>query len=141
MRHDTRRPGPDAPLASSFGKVRTYLRTFMLLMISVLLLSDVDLPWKVIPLALGITAVVFGIITLVKAVRAKVPALLTVMTAAGLAAAVFFTTGLLAQVALWPYTEKYESCMRDALTEKATQQCTRDYLDGLNRLTQQLERR
>lgn len=134
---------PPAPVRSASGKPKPtkeqsrsaagFLRMFAALLIATLFTSNLALPWKLVPLALGVAAVVVGIIALVKQVRYGLRPFVRVATSVGLATAVFMTIGLAAMVSLWPMTQKYESCMDSALTLKAQEGCMQDYtsLDGL----------
>ena len=121
----TRKPEP-TPAQSK--EARSYLWVFIALLLGMLISSELALPWKLLPLALGIAALVVGIMTLVKVVRYGLHRSLRVIISMGLAATAFMTIGLAAMVALWPFTAKYETCMQSALTVQATETCTKDYL-------------
>lgn len=95
----------------------------MLLLLGALLTSGMVLPWKVLGLIFGLAALVMGLLSLVLAVQQKLPALLRISTAAGLVAAFFLTLGTGAQIALWPVTQQYETCMSTALTNTAKKAC------------------
>ncbi|KPN17711.1 hypothetical protein AO716_06980 [Arthrobacter sp. Edens01] len=101
---------------------------FIALLLGMLISSDLALPWKLLPLILGIAALVVGIMTLVKVVRFGMGGFMRIVVSMGIAATAFMTIGLAAMVALWPMTEKYETCMQSALTVQATETCTKDYL-------------
>lgn len=126
-------PGKPAPTKEQSRSAAGYLRIFAALLLAMLFTSNLALPWKLVPLALGVAAVVVGIIALVKQIRYGLRPFVRVATSMGLAAAFFMTIGLAAMVSLWPMTEKYEACMDSALTLKAQEGCTQDYtsLDGL----------
>ena len=121
----TRKPEP-TPAQSK--EARSYLWVFIALLLGMLISSDLALPWKLLPLALGIAAMVVGIMALVKIVRFGLGAFMRVVVSMCLAATAFMTLGLAAMVALWPLTAKYETCMQSALTVQATETCTKDYL-------------
>lgn len=121
----TRKP---EPTEAQSKEARSYMWVFIALLLGLLLSSDLMLPWKLLPLMLGIAAVVVGIITLVKVIRFGLGAFMRIVVSMGLAATAFMTLGLAAQVALWPLTAKYETCMQSALTVQATEACTEDYL-------------
>ena len=110
---------------------RGYLRIFVALIVAVLLTSGLALPWKVVPLVLGVAAVVVGIMTLVKMTRFNMGQAQIIVTAFGLAASVVMTLGLGLAVATWDSTEKLETCLANALTIQAKDQCEEQFTTGL----------
>ncbi|MCC3282236.1 MULTISPECIES: hypothetical protein [Arthrobacter] len=120
----TRKP---EPTEAQSKEARSYLWVFIALLTGMLLSSELALPWKLLPLALGIAAMVVGIMTMVKIVRYGMHRMLRVIVSMGLAATAFMTLGLAAMVALWPMTARYEACMQSALTVQATESCIKDY--------------
>ena len=72
----TRKPEP-TPAQSK--EARSYLWVFIALLLGMLISSELALPWKLLPLALGIAALVVGIMTLVKVVRYGLHRLLRVI--------------------------------------------------------------
>lgn len=116
------------PTEAQSKEARSYLWIFIALLIGMLLSSDLALPWKLLPLVLGLAALVIGIIAMVKVVRFGLHPMLRVIVSLGLAATAFMTLGLAAMVALWPMTATYETCMQSALTMQATESCVQDYL-------------
>ncbi|WP_104104348.1 hypothetical protein [Arthrobacter sp. 08Y14] len=111
--------------------VRGYLRIFVALVAAVLLTSGLALPWKVVPLALGVAAIAVGIVTLVKVVRYNTGPAQVFVTALGLVASVVMTLGLGLAVATWDSTEKLESCLASALTISAQDECRDQFTTGL----------
>ena len=105
-----------------------FVRVFWLLVVAMLLSSSMVLPWKLVPLTLGVAAVVVGIIALVKLVRRRMRPALSVLVSIGLAITVITTLGLAAMTALWDRTMTYESCMGSALTLEAVDSCESEYL-------------
>ncbi|MET4058907.1 hypothetical protein ABIB35_000436 [Arthrobacter sp. UYP6] len=110
---------------------RGYLRVFGALVVALLLTSGLALPWKVVPLVLGVAAVVVGIMTLVKVLRFSTGPVQMFVTSLGLVASVVMTLGLGLAVATWDSTEKLENCMRNALTMEAKDQCQSEFSNGL----------
>ena len=106
-----------------------YVRIFWLLVVATLLSSNLVLPWKLVPIALGTAAIVVGIMALVKAVRARMRPTLPVLISVGLVVTFITTLGLGAMALLWDQTVTYESCMRGAITYEAVESCESDYLD------------
>ncbi len=127
-----RRPtaGPTAPVDARALSARLWLRLFMLTLLGSILTSSLVLPWKVLGLVLAVCALAAGVVALVKAIGARLPRVVVLVTSVGLAAAVFLTAGTAASVLLWPVTQKYEECMSRALTLQAQRECE----DGLRQL-------
>ena len=126
----TRKP---EPTEAQSKEARSYLWVFIALLAGMLICAELALPWKLLPLALGISALVVGIMAMVKIVRYGMHRMLRVIVSLGLAATAFMTLGLAAMVALWPLTAEYETCMQSALTVQATETCVKDFtsLGGL----------
>lgn len=110
---------------------RGYLRIFVALVVALLLTSGLALPWKLVPLALGVAAVVVGILTLVKVLRYGIGPAQMFVTALGLVASLVMTLGLGLAVATWDSTEKLETCMGKALTMQAQEECQSEFANGL----------
>lgn len=138
MNHDgaqTQTKSPAGPDSSRQGvsdeqkrNAVQYVRIFWLLAIATLLSSNLVLPWKLVPIALGTAAVVVGIIALVKAARARMRPVLPVLISIGLVVTFVTTLGMAAMALLWDRTVTYESCMRSAITLNATESCQSEYL-------------
>lgn len=111
--------------------VRGYLRIFVALVVAVLLTSGLALPWKLVPLALGVAAIAVGIVTLVKVVRFNIGPAQMFVTSLGLVASVVMTLGLGLAVATWDSTEKLETCLSNALTIQAQDECEEQFTNGL----------
>ncbi|MCQ2001615.1 hypothetical protein [Arthrobacter zhaoxinii] len=105
-----------------------YVRVFWLLLAATLLSSGLVLPWKLLPLALGIAALVIGVVALVKAARRRMGPLMPVLISLGLVITALTTLGLTGMVLLWDETMTYESCMRSALTLDGVDACEAEYL-------------
>lgn len=142
MNNDGRTPTqPPSPLQPATQKTpatdeqkqstRSYLRIFVALVVAVLLTAGLALPWKLVPLALAVAAVVVGILTLIKVVRYGVGPAPMVVTALGLAASVVMTLGLGLAVVTWDSTEKLENCLGKALTMQAQEECQAEFATGL----------
>lgn len=121
----TRKP---EPTDAQTKEARSFLWVFIALLAGMLISSELALPWKLLPLALGVAALVVGIMAMVKIIRFGMHRMLRVIVSMGLAATAFMTLGLAAMVALWPLTAKYETCMQSALTVQATENCVQDYM-------------
>ncbi|WP_312182853.1 hypothetical protein [Arthrobacter sp.] len=121
----TRKP---EPTEAQSKEARSYLWVFIALLAGMLICSELALPWKLLPLALGIAALVVGIMAMVKIVRYGMHRMLRLVVSLGLAATAFMTLGLAAMVALWPFTAQYETCMQSALTVQATETCVKDFM-------------
>mgnify|MGYP003307096249 CR=1 FL=1 len=126
-------PAPQKTPATDEQKqsARGYLRIFAALVVAVLLTSGLALPWKLVPLALAVAAVVVGILTLIKVVRHGTGPTQMFITALGLVASVVMTLGLGLAVATWDNTEKLENCMSRALTMQAQDECQSEFTSGL----------
>lgn len=124
---------PEKPAATDEQKqsARGYLRIFVALVIAVLLTSGLALPWKVVPLVLGVAAVVVGIMTLLKVLRAKLGSVPVFVTTLGLVASVVMIVGLSLAVATWDSTQKLETCLGNALTLEAEKNCQSDFSNGI----------
>jgi hypothetical protein len=129
---DTRRP---RPTEAELKNAQLYIRWSATLLIGAVLTTGLFLPWKLIPVALGAAAVVVGIISLVKMIRAGLPVVLRVATLFGIVAAFMLTAVSGVQVLTWPLTQDYEQCMSRALTEQAKEQCLADYQERLLRFS------
>lgn len=105
-----------------------YVRLFWLLVVAMLLGSGMVLPWKLLPLALGLAALVVGIIALVKLARSRMGAVMPVLVSLGLVITVLTTVGLAGMAAMWDETVAYETCMRSALTLDGVEACQAEYL-------------
>lgn len=114
-------PG-DARSAQS-ASAGLWLRLFLAALLGGVLTSGLVLPWKVLALVLSVLALAAGVVALVKAISAKLPRLVVLATALGLAAALFLAAGTGASVLLWPITQHYEDCMSRALTLQAQNEC------------------
>lgn len=126
----TGRNGPGDTAAARATSARTWLRLFMLGLLFAVLTSTLVLPWKVLTLVLGLLTLAAGVVALVKAIGAKLPRLVLLATALGLAATLFLVTGTAASVLLWGVTRTYEDCMSRALTLQAQGECE----EGLRQL-------
>lgn len=124
------RGGPEDPQKQRASSAGLWLRVFLLALLGAVLTSNLMLPWKVLALALALSALAAGVVALVKAIGAKLPRLVVLATAVGLAAALFLAAGTGASVLLWPITQTYEDCMAKALTLQAQGDCE----DALRRL-------
>ena len=126
-------PAPQKTPATDEQKqdTRGYLRIFLALVVAVLLTSGLALPWKLVPLALALAAVVVGVLTLIKVVRFGMGPAQMFITALGLAASVVMTLGLGLAVATWDSTQKLEDCMSNALTMQAKQECQSEFANGI----------
>ncbi|MCC3277353.1 MULTISPECIES: hypothetical protein [unclassified Arthrobacter] len=125
LAEQSRRPG--ATDEQKKNAVR-YVRVFWLLVLVMLLSSGLVLPWKLVPLAIGLVAFVVGIIALVKLARRRMGALLPVLVSLGLVITFLTTLGLGFMVAIWDQTVTYETCMRSALTLDGAEACQAEYL-------------
>lgn len=125
-------PQQKAPATDEQKQVtRGYLRIFVALVAALLLTSGLALPWKLVPLALGIAAVVVGILTLVKVVRFGIGPVQMFVASLGLVASLVMTLGLALSVATWDSTQKLETCMGNALTMQAVEKCQSEYTGGI----------
>ena len=120
--------GRPAPTEEQRKNAMRYVRIFWLLVLATMFSSGLVLPWKLLPLALGLAALVVGIIALVKLARRRMGAAWPVLVSLGLLITVFTTIGLAGMVAIWDDTAEYESCMRSALTLDAVETCQDGYL-------------
>lgn len=120
--------GRPAPTDEQRKNAVRYVRVFWLLVVAMLLSSGLVLPWKLLPLALGLTALVVGIIALVKLARRRMGAALPVLVSLGLLITLFTSLGLAGMVAIWGETAEYETCMRSALTLDGVETCQDEYL-------------
>ncbi|MDM7990611.1 hypothetical protein [Arthrobacter sp. zg-Y877] len=105
-----------------------YVRVFWLLVAAMLLSSNLVLPWKLFPLALGVAALVVGVIALVKLARRRMGPAMPILVSVGLLVAALTTLGLAGMVLLWDETAAYETCMRSALTLDGVDACEAEYL-------------
>ncbi|MCC9175329.1 hypothetical protein [Arthrobacter sp. zg-Y179] len=125
-------PAPDsgrhAPTDEQKRNAIQYVRLFWLLMLATLLSSSMVLPWKLIPLALGIAGLVVGIIAVIKLARRRMGPLLPILVSLGLVMTALTTLGLAGMTLLWDETMTYESCMRSALTLDGVEACEAEYL-------------
>lgn len=126
------------PTEEELKSTRFFIRLFVYSIILTLLASYLELPFKVAAPVLGIAALVFGIIGLVKAVRCGFSRLLRVGMAMGLGAALVLTISSAALVAVWPITAEYETCVSQALTVSAQSNCEQIYQDKLTELSEPL---
>ena len=114
---------------------------FGLFMLAAILLSVLELPWKVASLAFLAAAVVTGIRALVTVIRGRVRGSLVPMLVLGLVFSMLFSLTLLATFATWPLQMKQQECLRGALTISAKAACQRDLEQGLKDWEQQLRDR
>lgn len=124
---------PEDATTALAESARLWLRVFLLALLAALLTSNLQLPWKVLGLALGLVALTAGVLALVKTIRAGLSRFLVLTTSVGLFAALFLTAGAGASVILWPVTQDYEDCQAQALTLRAERQC-QDELSNLGGL-------
>ncbi|UWX97866.1 hypothetical protein N2K95_04045 [Arthrobacter zhaoxinii] len=117
-----------APTEQQKRSTVQYVRVFWLLLAATLLSSGLVLPWKLLPLALGIAALVIGVVALVKVARRGMGPLMPVLISLGLVITALTTLGLTGMVLLWDETMTYESCMRSALTLDGVDACEAEYL-------------
>jgi hypothetical protein len=114
---------------------------FGLFMLAAILLSVLELPWKVASLAFLAAAVVTGIRALVTVIRGRVRGSLAGMLVLGLVFSMLFSLTLFATFATWPLQMKQQECLRGALTISAKAACQRDLEQGLKDWEQQLRDR
>lgn len=110
---------------------RGYLRIFVALVAALLLTSGLALPWKLVPLVLGVAAVVAGILTLIKVLRFATGPVQMFVTSLGLVASLVMTLGLALSVATWDSTQKLETCLSKALTMQAEEECRSEFTNGV----------
>ena len=120
--------GRPAPTEEQRKNAMRYARIFLLLALATMFGSGLVLPWKLLPLALGLAALVVGVIALVKLVRRRMGVVWPVLVSLALLMTGLTTVGLAGMVALWNDTAEYESCMRSALTLDAVETCQDGYL-------------
>lgn len=135
-RNQTPSPSPQTPQKKTATEeqvhgARGYLRIFVALVLALVLTSGLALPWKLVPLALGVAAVVVGILTLVKVRRYGLGRVPLFVTSLGLVATLVMTAGLGLAVITWDQTQKLESCMASALTMQAQEKCRTDFTSDL----------
>ncbi|HEX5333819.1 MAG TPA: hypothetical protein VFW79_14360 [Cellulomonas sp.] len=132
-------PRPPDPAAVVRGSRQ--IVHFGLFMLAAILLSVLNLPWKVASLAFLVAAVVTGIRALVTVVRGRVRGSLVPMLVLGLVFSMLFSLTLLATFATWPLQVKQQDCLRGALTISAQAACQHDLEQGLKDWEQQLRDR
>jgi hypothetical protein len=114
---------------------------FGLFMLGAIVLSTLELPWKVAALVFLVAAVVTGIRALVTVVRARVRGTLVPMLVVGLVFAGLLSLTLLATFATWPLQMKQQECLRGALTISAQAACQQDFQQGVLDWEKQLQQR
>lgn len=111
---------------------------FGLFMLAAILLSVLNLPWKVASLAFLAAAIVTGIRALVTVVRGRVRGSLAGMLVLGLVFSGLFSLTLLVTFATWPLQMKEQECLQGALTISAKTTCQHEFERGLQDWEQQL---
>jgi len=111
---------------------------FGLFMLAAILLSVLNLPWKVASLAFLAAAIVTGIRALVTVVRGRVRGSLAGMLVLGLVFSGLFSLTLLVTFATWPLQMKEQECLQGALTISAKTACQHEFERGLQDWEQQL---
>lgn len=132
------RPQTPSAAESRRREVNRYIRILVVLLAGAALTANLALPGKVAAPVLGAAAVVFGIISLVKLIRYRLSAVLKMSVTIGLVISALLTLGTGAMVAVWPITQTYETCMSQALTQRAQAACTNGYEQTLKDLQQNL---
>ena len=132
-------PRPPDPAAVVRGSRQ--IVHFGLFMLAAILLSVLNLPWKVASFAFLVAAVVTGIRALVTVVRGRVRGSLVPMLVLGLVFSMLFSLTLLATFATRPLQVKQQECLRGALTISAQAACQHDLEQGLKDWEQQLRDR
>jgi len=120
-------PDPEAVRAATRP-----LSTIMLLMVATLLVANFPLPWQLGSLAFGAVAVVLGIRGLTGLVRAGLGrSPFVAMLAGGLMFTALTLLGIGSTVVLWSVQMERQTCLGNALTLAAEQECTQAYEDAL----------
>ena len=131
QRHAQRPPQPP-PDPEAVRAATRPLSTILLLMFATLLVATFPLPWQLGALAFGVAAVVLGIRGLAGLVRAGLGrSPLVVMLTAGLAFTALTLLGIGGTIALWSVQMDRQTCLGNALTFAAEQECTQAYEDAL----------
>lgn len=95
------------------------------------LASTLPLPYKVAAPVLAIPAVVLGIMALRRTAQAKNSMFLPFAALVGLLGSLFFGAVASAQIAFWGPTQEYETCVSQAITDRAFNQCNSNYSEQL----------
>ena len=132
-----RRPPDPAGVARASRQIMH----FGLWMLGAILLSSLDLPWKVAALAPVAAAFVTGIRALITVIKARVRGSLVPMLVIGLVFSGLFSLTLLGTFATWPLQLKQQECLRGAVTISAEAGCRQDFQQGVLDWEQQLRQR
>ncbi|MHA7263603.1 hypothetical protein ACX80W_10420 [Arthrobacter sp. TMN-37] len=119
-------PAPDE-------RARVLSQWFLVTLVTAVVTSSLDLPFKVLGLVFSTAAFVLGILALVRAVRSRLGGFVRLTAAVGVGIAGFLALSTALLIALWPVTENYEDCIDTALTLEAERECQDRLLtlDGL----------
>lgn len=119
------------PRPEATGRLLASTLIFTLLCLGAVVAAQLRLPFGAAALLFLAPALVVGGRALVQAVRGRAGALavLTLTTGLLLAVMVLVATGV--RVAFWPVAADYDRCVRDAITESATEQCRQHLLDTM----------
>ena len=132
---------PRPPDTAAVARASRQITHFGLWMLGAIVLSALDLPWKVAALAFLAAAVVTGIRALITVVRSRVRGSLVPMLVIGLVFAGLFSLTLLGTFATWSLQIKQQECLRGALTISAKAACQQDFQQGVLNWEQQLRQR
>lgn len=113
---------------------------FGLVMLASLLLSSVDLPWRMLSVVVGAVALVVGVRALRTVWRAGVRGLLVAVLAAGMTMTVVLAVSTLAVIPVWQIEMDRQHCLGQAITMTAESSCQTAYETAIDHYTSSLAR-
>lgn len=113
---------------------------FGLVMLASLLLSSVDLPWRILSVVVGVAALVVGVRALRTVWRAGIRGTLVAVLAAGMTMTVVLALSTLAVIPVWQVEMDRQQCLEQAITVTAESSCQTAYEKGIEDYTSSVGR-
>ncbi|NLS10000.1 cytochrome d ubiquinol oxidase subunit II [Nesterenkonia sp. MY13] len=95
---------------------------------------EMPMPWRVVTIVASLAGVIGAIVLLVKCLRAKAPAMLSVSAVVVMVCCGFFLLSAVMQAIFWNASVEFDECLRTAVTERATNACYEDYEQSITSL-------
>ena len=143
MRKTPARPAPKAPLKDSPELMRASRRVmiFGALLVLTLITQTLDLPWRLVTVAVGLSALMYGIRAVIGVWKVGMRGLVIPAIGIGaiMSALMAFSTAL--SLFVWGIEMDFQDCRAGAITVSASEQCTAEYKSAITNWRTSVESR
>ncbi len=129
----------DAKPSPAAQKAARRVFQFAALLLLTLFLQGLDLPWRMLAVASGAAAGVFGVIALVAAWKSGIRGLTIPAVAVGTVMSILMAFSTLLLVFIWDIQMDFQECKGGAITVSAAEQCEATYNSDFDQWRTDLE--